>query len=83
MFKRKIHRSCYEAFGVRGVMQFACLCHIGASRDSDLGTQDHTLETSRAISRFLHDAFGMVDVTKHHNTRLRAQMQIPKLMACG
>jgi len=83
MFNREVHGPCDEAFGVRGVVQFARLYNIGAGRDSDLRTQGHTRETSRAVSRFLHHAFGVVNVSEHHNPRFRAQMEIPKLMACG
>jgi hypothetical protein len=63
-------------------MQFARLCRVGAGGDSDMRTQDRTRESRPAVSGFLHLAFGVVNVSEHHNPSVRAEMEIPELMAC-
>jgi hypothetical protein len=46
-------------------------------------TQGHARETCRAVSGFLHDAFGVVNVSEDDDSRIGAQMKIPELMARG
>ncbi len=45
-------------------------------------TQDRTHESCPAVSGFLHDAFGAVNVSEDDNPCVRAEMEIPELMAC-
>ncbi len=82
MFYGKVHRIRDEALCVSQVVQFPSLCDIATGCDSNFGPQDHPREMSRSISSLVHEAFDLVNVIKHDNTGVRAQMQIPKLMAC-
>jgi hypothetical protein len=45
--------------------------------------QDDTRETCPAVGGFLHDAFGVVNVSEDDDSRVGAQMEIPELMAGG
>ena len=63
------------------MMQRKCLRRIRASRDCDLGSQQHAGKLARAVRCLRHGAFGVVHIVHHDNSGHRAQMQVRKLMA--
>ena len=63
-------------------MQSPRLLNIGAGRECHPRMQYHSHKASRSVRRFFHHPFGMIDVRRHNNPRMRAQMQVPQLVAC-
>lgn len=83
MAHREIHRPGDEAFFRRGIMQSECCRHIGPRRDLDLWPQHNEIKLPFPAFIHTHLAKGRVAIGGHDNARIRAEMQIPKLMTRG
>jgi hypothetical protein len=78
----KVHGIRNEALRMSSFVQPMSLARIAARTNGDVRMQNNPRESPHA-GYFLHHAFCVIDVFQNDDSGLRAEMQVPELMARG
>lgn len=81
--QRKIHRIGNEAELMRFLVQLHGEFFVGAVAQAHLRLEHHFSETPAAVFSFNHCSTRLVDVIRHNDAGIRAQVQLPKHVTCG
>src|ERR1700733_6499372 len=80
---RKVHRTSDETLRVSLMVQHSCLGLIATRRQPHLRPQNHFNKLTPAVARLLHHSGGLIHISLDHDSRVRAKMEIPELVAGG